>query len=116
MDERLERALEFAKYRTTIENQRANLKRRFKAMCTVHHSNGVFTADQTTIAFVAALISNNTKNAVVVDKKDNPIEVKDLKEFQALLIDTYMQATNEYASEHQKLAKARNIKKAMNWK
>jgi len=115
MDERLERALEFSNYRITIENQRANLKRRYETMMVVHYANASFRADSDTIAFVGALIQAKTKSAVILDQKGNPTEIEDLKEFQKELIEAYHKATNEYLSEHRKLARARNIKKAMNW-
>ena len=115
MDERLERALEFSNYRITIENQRANIKRRYDTMIVVHHNNGSFKADSETISFVSALIQAKTKSAVILDQKGNPIEIEDLKVFLDGLIEAYHQATNEFLGEHKKLARARNIKKAMNW-
>ena len=84
-------------------------------MMIVHHNNGAFRADSETISFVAALMQSKTKTAIILDQKGNPIEIEDLKLFQAALIEAYHLATNEYISEHRKLARARNIKKAMNW-
>lgn len=115
MDERLERALEFANYRITIENQKATAQRRLNTMLVFHYNNGVFSADSTTISFVAALIAAGIQTSIVLDNKNNPIEIENLKEFQDQLISTYHIALNEYATEHQKLARARNIKKAMDW-
>jgi len=114
MDERLEKALEFANYRTTIEAQRKAIKRRFKSMSIVHHSNGVFVADDKTICFVA-LMAENYDDAVVIDSKGNPIEIADLKDLYTQLKEAYLQATNEYYSEIKKLSLARSIKKALDW-
>jgi len=115
MDERLERALAFSQYRATIENRRTALLRRFEAMTTVHFNNGVFTADKETVAFVATMITVGHNDAVLMDNKNNPIEIEDLEEFQTRLLDAYFEATNEYSSEMKKLKKARDVKKAMNW-
>ena len=115
MDERLEKALEFSNYRVTIENQRANLKRRFEAMLVVHHENASFTANAETIAFVKALIDSGNTEAVILDSKESPVEIDELEKFLETLIETYHRATNEYIVESRKLARARNIKKAMNW-
>lgn len=115
MDERLERALEFSNYRITIENQRTNIKRRFETMLVVHYENGAFRATAELISFVDTLQRTDNNSAVILDSKDNPIEIQDLKEFQSKLIESYHQATNEYLNEYRKLARARNIKSAMNW-
>jgi hypothetical protein len=115
MDDRLEKALAFSKYRVTIENRRKALKRRYEAMTVVHYNNGMFVADQTTIAFVAVLLSSGHKDAVVIDARDAPIDVDDLAEFRDKLLNAYFEATNEYATEMKRLAVARDVKKAMDW-
>jgi hypothetical protein len=115
MDERLEKALAFSKYRMTIENRRKALNRRFKAMSMVHANNGLFSADQATIAFVSTLIGLEHDNAILIDTKGNPIEIDDLGSFKEELLNAYFEATNELQSEMKKLAKARDVKKAMDW-
>ena len=115
MDERLEKALAFSKYRVTVENRRKALRRRFETMLVVHKNNGMFRADQDTISFVEALVSNGHKDAVMIDTKLNPIDVDDLEAFRDELLNAYFAATNEYSAEMKKLAKARDVKKAMDW-
>lgn len=115
MDERLEKALAFSNYRLTIENRRKALKRRFESMIVVHHEGGMFKADAETIGFVTTLIQCNYMDAVILDAKENPIEIADLSLLQHELNNAYFAATNEYLSEMKSLAKARDIKKAMNW-
>lgn len=115
MDERLEKALTFSNYRITIENKRIALKRRFETMLVVHCNNGVFNADAATISFVSVLIADDNTDGVLLDQKDRPIEITNLAGFKADLMDAYYKATNEYASEMKKLAKARDVKKAMDW-
>lgn len=115
MDDRLEKALAFSKYRTTIENRRKSIKRRFESMLIVHYENGMFKADNATISFIAVLLMRNTKSCVLLDSKDNPIEIEDLQDLADTLLSAYHSATNEYYTETKKLAKARDVKKAMNW-
>lgn len=115
MDERLEKALAFGKYRMTVENRRRALLRRFESMTVVHFNNGMFQADQQTIAFVDALINDNHEDAVVLDVKQNPIEINNLGELRNKLMNAYFTATNEYLSEMKKLKKAKDVKKAMDW-
>lgn len=115
MDERLEKALAFGKYRATIDNRRVALRRRFEGMLTVHANDGMFTADQETIAFLETLIGLGHNDAVLIDARDNPIEIDDLSKLREELVNAYFAATNEYSSEMKKLAKARSVKKAMDW-
>lgn len=115
MDERLEKALAFAKYRTTIENRRKALLRRFESMLVVHKDNGMFRADQETIAFVTSLIDIGHNDATLIDSKMNPVEIDDLEKFREELVNAYFAATNEFSAEIKKLAKARDVKKAMDW-
>jgi hypothetical protein len=115
MEERLEKALAFSEYRKTIDNRKKALRRRYKNMLSVHYANGQFVADQATIAFVGALANSDYKSAVILDVKENAIEITDILEFRDSLLESYFQATNEYSVEMARLAKARNIKKAMDW-
>jgi hypothetical protein len=115
MDERLERALEFANYRSTLSNQRRNVRARMHILQTVHHNNGVFVADAATIGFINALIVNGKKSGIAIDTKDNPVEISSYQEFLDLLIGAYTEATNEYKIQVEKLNKSRNIKTIMDW-
>jgi len=115
MDERLEKALEFANYRSTLSNQKRNIRSRMQVLQSVHFNGGSFIANEVTISFVSSIINAGKSSAIIVDTKDNPIEIEDLQEFQNILIDAYQQATNEYKIQMDKIKKARNIKKIMDW-
>jgi|TARA_R110000744_G_scaffold378526_1_gene494787 hypothetical protein len=115
MDERLERALEFGNYRTTVSNQKRNVIARMQTLQLVHHSNGSFTANPNTISFVQTLISVGKTSSVILDTKENPIEITDLTEFLELLVGAYTEGVNEYKVQMDKLKKSRNIKKIMDW-
>ena len=115
MDERLEKALEFANYRTTLSNQKRNIRTRMQVLQTVHHNAGSFVADERTISFVDALLNSKRKEAVIVDTKENPIEIEDLSEFKEKLLSAYTEASNEYKIQMDKIKKARDIKKIMDW-
>lgn len=116
MDERLEKALEFANYRTTLSNQKRNIRSRMQVLQTVHYNGGSFLADDRTISFVGTLLNNAKKeSAIIIDTKDNPIEVENLSEFFDTLISSYNEASNEYKVQMDKIKRARNIKKIMDW-
>jgi hypothetical protein len=115
MDERLERALEFGNYRTTLSNQKKNIIARMQTLQLVHHEGGSFKANPVTISFVQALIQQGKAKGVILDTKENPIEIPNLDEFMELLISAYSEGVNEYKVQMDKLKKARNIKKLMDW-
>lgn len=115
MDERLEKALDFSNYALTINNQKRNIRNRVAQLQIVHHLGGVFIANHETIAFVKTLIDLKHKSSVIIDSKNNPITVKKLSELLEKLVDAYTSATTEFDIENEKLKKARNIKKIMDW-
>ena len=115
MDERLERALEFANYRITLSNQKRTIRQRMAVLSTVHYKGGVFVADPQTIAFVKTLIDSGKENSIVIDTKDNPVDIQDLNDFIETLLGAYAEATNEYKIQLDKIKKSRNIKSLMDW-
>jgi|TARA_R110002153_G_scaffold139423_1_gene290026 hypothetical protein len=115
MDERLEKALEFANYRTTLGNQKRQIRSRMQVLQTVHYDKGTFSADASTIGFVNALMQNKKTSSVILDTKDNPILIEDLQQFSDTLIEAYQAATNEYKTQMEKVNRARSVKKLMDW-
>ena len=115
MDERLQKALEFSNYTATINNQKRNARNRFEQLQLVHHSGGTFIANQETIAFVKAMLDMNHAHGILVDSKENPINIKSFQELLEKLTDAYFSATTEYEAEYAKIRKSRNIKTMMDW-
>ncbi len=113
MDERLQKALEFGNYSQTIANQKQNIKNRVQQMCTVHCNNGMFVANQQTIAFVKALVDLKINTSIIEDSKQNPIEIKNTCEFLDALVSAYSAAMTEYNTEYSKLKKIRKLEKLM---
>ena len=74
-----------------------------------------FKADKSTISFVNTLINLDNTEIVVVDERNNPIEISDPKDFLTTLVEAYNGSMNEFLAESKKLAKARSIKKIMDW-
>jgi len=115
MDERLEKALEFGNYRTTLSNQKKNIIARMQTLQLLHYQGGSFTANPSTISFVHSLIQLGKKKSVILDTKENPIEISDLNEFLEGLVGAYSEGVNEYKVQMDKIKKSRNIKKIMDW-
>jgi hypothetical protein len=112
MDDRLQKALDFSNYSLTISNQKKNLKNRLNQMLLVHHNNGVFVADPTTINFVSYMMTQQ-QGMYILDTKENPIRVQDLPEFCRKLEDAYEDAMREYSEEFDKIKKLRNLNKLL---
>ena len=115
MDDRLEKALEFANYRITLSNQKRSIRQRMHVLQTVHHNKGVFVANPTTISFIKSLVDSDRKSAIVLDTKETPIAIEDTQELLDLLLGAYTESTNEYKTQMDKVTKARNIKSLMDW-
>lgn len=115
MDERLSKALEFANFMTTINNQKRILKEQYKENLVYCYQGGQFTVTRELINFVSFLISQeNTNNVVIVDDNDIPIMVKDLQEFFSNLLDSYFTASNKYYQSYSGLSKKRSMETFLN--
>lgn len=115
MDERLEKALDFANYRITLSNQKRTLRQRTAVLQTVHYAKGVFNANPETISFVKTLVDLGKHSVVIVDTKENPIQIDDTQDFLETLVSSYMEASNAYKVQADKLKKSRSIKSLMDW-
>lgn len=115
MDERLSKALEFGNFRRTLANQKKEIQSRMQVLMTLHYNNGSFTADPSFIGFVSALKHAGKTSVIVLDTRDNPIEISDIDDFLDMLIGAYTEASNEYRELILKLNKSRNIKQIMDW-
>lgn len=112
MDPRLETALQFAHYRQTVAKQRLNLRMRLENMLSYSENGGTFNIDRDLISFVDLLIRRELKEAVLLDARQNPVLIRNLETFQDKVLSLYIEATNEYLVENDKLKKARSITQA----
>lgn len=110
MDERLEKALEFANFMVTLNNQKRSLKEKYHTDCLYYHSGGTFKITKDLITFIKTLVDlGNDKETIVVDDNDLPIRVDDLKKFLDDIIDQYFIASNSYYNDYQLLKKNRSV-------
>ena len=115
MDDRLERALDFSNFRLTLHNQKQSAKQRAENMLQVQYGNSLFKADQTLINFVKTMKDEEYSPFVVNDVHDNPVQIDDSEIFLEKLISAYASTMNEYIISHEKIKKARNIKRLVEW-
>jgi len=116
MDERLEEALKFAEYRTTLNNQLAQLKHRTDVQLLHSVNGGTFVITMELINFVKLHISEKKKSVVLLDKNGTPIKVDDLKEFYQIVFDRYTIATQAMYDEFMEIRKQRKVQNILDIK
>lgn len=109
MDERLEKALEFSNYMSTLNNQKRLLHESY-VDSSVHYLNGgKFNVTKELINFCNTLLAHNQSSAVLVDDNNIPIEVEDLQTFFEELLNIYFVASNEYLTKYTQIKKQRSV-------
>jgi len=112
MSTRLTKALEFANYRITINNQQAQLKAKTQSLLSYSINGGTFTIDIPLITFCKQLLDEGQKQVVLLDIYKNPIQI-DIKTFYEEIQSRYFEVTNDYYAEYEKLRKARKVHKVL---
>ena len=109
MDERLEKALEFSKYRIALVNRKEDLKIKVNNLLLYAHNGGMFRVSQELISFVKLVLDQGKLRVVLIDDNKNPIEISDLQKFFDDIFSRYFEATNLYHAEYSKLRAARSV-------
>ena len=112
MSTHLNKALEFANYRVTLNNQKAQLKAKTQNLLSYSINGGTFTIDIPVITFCKQLIDDGQKDVVLLDIYNNPIKV-DVDSFYEEIQSRYFEVTNDYYVEYEKLRKARKVHKIL---
>jgi hypothetical protein len=108
MSVKLSKALEFANYRVTLNNQHATLKAKTQSLLSYSVNGGTFTIDRELITFSKMLLDSGEAEAVLLDIYNNPIQVT-LQDFYDEILSRYYEVTNDYYVEYEKLRKARKV-------
>jgi hypothetical protein len=109
MDPRLEKALEFSNYMTTLSNQRRLLHEKYLENSVHYLNGGKFTVNKELINFCNMLVSRSQDSIILVDDNNTPVEVQDLEKFLDDITDIYFTTTQEYFVEFNKLKTNRTI-------
>lgn len=112
MSEELEKALEFANYRQTLNNELRLLKEKTASMLSYSTSGGTFTIDRELIVFVKMLLDDNRNKVILQDDNGNPISVE-LLPFYTEILSRYFEVMNDFHAEYQRIRKARNVKSVL---
>jgi len=109
MDERLEKALEFSNYMTTLNNQRRIIHEQFLETCVHYLNGGKFSVNRDLITFCHTLLNNDQTSTILIDDNDTPIEVQDLQEFLDNILDIYFTTSYEYFQQYNDIKKNRTV-------
>ena len=109
MDERLEKALEFANYMTTLNNQKRVLKEKFYESDIHYHNGGQFSVNKDLMNVCSMLVKTGQESVVLIDDNDIPIKVEDVETFLGDILNIYFTASNEYLTEYEKIRSLRKV-------
>lgn len=109
MDSRLEQALEFSNYMTTLNNQKRIIREKFLENCIHYLNGGKFSVNRELITFCHTLIQSNQTSAILIDDNDTPVEVEDLQKFLEDILDIYFKYSYEYFDQYSDIKKNRSI-------
>jgi len=116
MSERLTKALAFANYRQTLNNQLLKLKIRAEGTLIYAKNGGSFTVSQELICFLDYLVRCNMTSATVLDDNNTPVLISDISDFLKEITSRYFEVTNDYLREYQEIKKSRNVKSILDIK
>ena len=110
MEDRLSKALEFANYRATLNNQLKRVKVRAEGMLMCSKNGGNFTINQQLISFLDYLNRLGLTETTLLDDNNSPVHINDLQIFLKDITTRYFEVTNDYLGEYQAIRQSRNVK------
>jgi len=109
MDERLQKALEFANYRQTLNAQLQKTKIKAEGSLLYSTNGGNFKITQELIAFIDYLNRLGLDGVSILDKDNIPVHIDNIAEFLKIITSRYFEVTNDYLAEYQEIKKKRNV-------
>jgi hypothetical protein len=114
MDDRLEKALEFSNFMTTLNNQRRIIREQFLENCVHYLNGGKFSVTRELINFCSLIHTRGQTSIVLIDDNDAPVEVSDLEKFLDDITDIYFTNSYEYLNKYNEIKKNRTVKGLVN--
>lgn len=112
MDERLKKALDFSNYMITLNNQKRNLKEKYREQIIFYYKGSQFTVTKELMTFVRMLVdSDYVEDVVLIDDNEIPVIVEHLETFFDDILDVYFSATNNFHAEYEKIKQNRSVEK-----
>jgi hypothetical protein len=103
--DKLEEALAFAQYQSTLNNQRQLLKQKFQDSIILAYNGGLFKVDP---QFIAGL--NGLDTGWLLDINDNPIKIEDMSQLIKDARALWAQAITTYGEAFNQLKTKRSVK------
>ena len=100
----LEKALSFANYQSTLNQQRQLLKQKFDNDCIVAHNGGLFKISQEWLAGFDA------ESLWCLDMNQTPVQIDNPNEFFNKAQLAYRTALSDYGTAYQELRKQRSVR------
>ncbi len=116
MEERLQKALEFANYRQTLNNQLHKLKIKAEGLLMFSKNGGNFVINNELISFVDYVSRSGMTSATLLDSNNIPIQIDDVSTFLKEITIRYFEVTNDYLNEYKNIRKSRNVKSILDIK
>ena len=110
MEERLQKALEFANYRQTLNNQLHKIKIKAEGLLMFAKNGGNFSVNQELICFLDYLARSGITETNILDSNGIPVQISDVGVFLKEITQRYFEVTNDYLKEYQSVRKLRNVK------
>lgn len=110
MDDRLEKSIEQIKFRQTQQLKREQLRLKIENQLIYGSNGGIFNIDQDLLSFVDILLNRGETEFVLLDQKNIPIYIVDLKAFSDEIWAIYKKSMLEYLADYTKLKRQRNVK------
>ena len=104
LDQHLEKALSFAQYQTTFNQQKRLLKEKFEADSLFAYNGGLF---KITPEFLA---SADIESSWILDINGHPINIDNYEDFLQNARSVYRTAIKEYGESFQQLRKQRSVR------
>jgi len=114
MDEKLAKALQFANFTRTFEDQKSILKESYFDSLIYYSNGGQFTVNKSLLSFINLLLEKQD-SAVIIDDNDNPFQIENLQEFYDNILDLYFQSSNEYYEKVRGLKTKRSVEKLVDY-
>ena len=116
MDEKLNKALEFANYRQTLNNQLHKVKIRAQGSLIYAINGGSFKITKDLICFLDYLTRQNVVESAILDDNEMPVYIENIPEFLKTITTRYFEVSNDYFQEYQQIKKSRNVKSILDIK
>jgi len=116
MEERLQKALEFANYRQTLNAHLHKSKIKAETLLMFSKNGGNFIINEQLICFLDYLIRNEYSEATLLDSNKAPIHIADVSAFLKEVTMRYFEVTNDYLNEYQTLRKSRSVRSILDIK